>query len=190
MRNCARWSSAARARPQGQASAIEGAEGRRRAADELPHLAQRWIDETLFSRSGGYVAQTVRWLDAYVYPAIGDMQLEEVQRGDVLAIIKARADTAVTAVRQAAREFAKAELANHRYVMVLHTHQTTARAHQRVCRGPRRQAPEPAQGSLSRCTRKRVYCAEFCNFGRACHGYLCERCGAVHPGACHAVRPG
>lgn len=29
-------------------------------------FAQRWIDETLFYRSGGYVAQTVRWLDAYV----------------------------------------------------------------------------------------------------------------------------
>ncbi len=57
------------------------------------------MDETLFYRSGGYVAQTVRWLDAYVYPAIGDMQLDEVQPGDVLAIIKARADTAVTAER-------------------------------------------------------------------------------------------
>ncbi len=45
------------------------------------------------------MAQTVRWLDVYVYPAIGDMQLDEVQPGDVLAIIKARADTAVTAER-------------------------------------------------------------------------------------------
>jgi len=62
-------------------------------------FAQRWVSETLFYRSGGYVAQTVRWLDAYVYPAIGDMQLEEVQPGDVLAIIKARADTSVTAER-------------------------------------------------------------------------------------------
>ena len=62
-------------------------------------FAQRWVSETLFYRSGGYVAQTVRWLDAYVYPAIGDMQLEEVQPGDVLAIIKARADTPVTAER-------------------------------------------------------------------------------------------
>jgi integrase len=62
-------------------------------------FAQRWLDETLFYRSGGYVAQTVRWLDVYVYPAIGDMQLGEVQPGDVLAIIKARADTSVTAER-------------------------------------------------------------------------------------------
>jgi Arm DNA-binding domain len=62
-------------------------------------FAQRWVDATLFYRSGGYVAQTVRWLDAYVYPAIGDMQLDEVQPGGVLAIIKARADTAVTAER-------------------------------------------------------------------------------------------
>ena len=63
------------------------------------NFAQRWVDETLFYRSGGYRAQTVRWLDAYVYPSIGDMQLDEVQPGDVLAIIKARADTAVTAER-------------------------------------------------------------------------------------------
>lgn len=62
-------------------------------------FAQSWVDETLFYRSGGYVAQTVRWLDAHVYPAIGDMQLDEVQPGDVLAIIMARADTAVTAER-------------------------------------------------------------------------------------------
>lgn len=62
-------------------------------------FAQRWVDETLFYRSGGYVAQIVRWLDAYVYPAIGDMPLDEVQPGDVLAIIKARADTSVTAER-------------------------------------------------------------------------------------------
>lgn len=62
-------------------------------------FAQRWVDETLFHRSGGFVAQTVRWLDSYVYPAIGDMQLDEVQPGDVPAIIKAPADTAVTAKR-------------------------------------------------------------------------------------------
>ena len=62
-------------------------------------FAQRWVDETLFYRSGGYVAQTVRWLDAYVHPAIGDMPLDEVLPRDVLAIIKARADTAVTAER-------------------------------------------------------------------------------------------
>ncbi len=62
-------------------------------------FGQRWVGETLFHRSGGYVAQTVRWLDAYVYPSIGDMPLDEVQPGDVLAIIKARADTAVTAER-------------------------------------------------------------------------------------------
>jgi integrase len=62
-------------------------------------FGQRWVGETLVHRSGGYVAQTVRWLDAYVYPAIGDMPLDEVQPGDVLAVIKARADTAVTAER-------------------------------------------------------------------------------------------
>jgi integrase len=62
-------------------------------------FARRWIDETLFYRSPTYVAQIVRWLDAYIDPAIGDMQLADVQPGDVLAIIKARADTPVTAER-------------------------------------------------------------------------------------------
>lgn len=45
------------------------------------------------------MTQTVRWLDVYVYPAIGDRQFDEVQTGEVLAIIKARADTALTAER-------------------------------------------------------------------------------------------
>jgi hypothetical protein len=43
-------------------------------------FARRWIDETLFYRSPAYVAQIVRWLDAYIDPAIGDMQLADVQR--------------------------------------------------------------------------------------------------------------
>ena len=63
------------------------------------NFARRWVDETLVYRSSGYVAQTVRWLDAYVYSAIGDMHLAEVQPSDVLAIIKTRADTTVTAER-------------------------------------------------------------------------------------------
>ena len=37
--------------------------------------------------------------------------------------------TDTRALRQAAREFAKAELANHRYVMVLHTHQANPHVH-------------------------------------------------------------
>jgi hypothetical protein len=53
-------------------------------------FAQRWIEETLFYRSVGYLLQTVRWLDTYVNPAIGDMAVGEVQPGDVLAIIKSR----------------------------------------------------------------------------------------------------
>jgi hypothetical protein len=39
------------------------------------------------------------------------------------------AGTKPEAVRHAAREFAKAELANHRYVMVLHTHQANPHVH-------------------------------------------------------------
>ena len=39
------------------------------------------------------------------------------------------AGTEARVVLQAAREFAKAELANHRYVMVLHTHQANPHVH-------------------------------------------------------------
>lgn len=91
----ARGQSPAKAK-QAAVSAQKIAEARRLT---FRSFAQRWVDETLFHRSGGYVAQTVRWLDAYVYPAIGDRPLDEVLPRDVLAIIKARADTAVTAER-------------------------------------------------------------------------------------------
>jgi integrase len=68
-------------------------------ATDFRAFAQRWVTETLFYRSEGYRAQIVRWLDAYVYPAIGDMQLGDVQPADVLAIVEKRRDTAVTAER-------------------------------------------------------------------------------------------
>jgi integrase len=75
----------------------------RKVADErrvtFRGFSQRWIEETLFYRSSGYVAQIVRWLDAYVNPAIGDMAMGDVQPGDVLAIIKGRVHTAGTAER-------------------------------------------------------------------------------------------
>jgi len=53
----------------------------------------------LFYRSEGYRAQIVRWLDSYVYPAIGSRPLVEVTPGEVLAIIEKRSTTAVTAER-------------------------------------------------------------------------------------------
>jgi integrase len=62
-------------------------------------FAQRWIEETLFYRSAGYRAQTARWLDQYVYPKIGDLPLSNVAPADVLAIVEARRETAVTAER-------------------------------------------------------------------------------------------
>lgn len=75
----------------------------RKVADErrvtFRAFSQRWIEETLFYRSAGYVAQIVRWLDAYVNPAIGEMAMGDVQPGDVLAIIKGRVHTAGTAER-------------------------------------------------------------------------------------------
>ncbi|MGR4870090.1 tyrosine-type recombinase/integrase [Variovorax sp. LARHSF232] len=62
-------------------------------------FAQQWIEETMFYRSAGYRAQTVRWLETYVYPAFGERQLDQVQPADVLAVIEQRRDTPVTAER-------------------------------------------------------------------------------------------
>lgn len=69
------------------------------SAVQFRDFAQRWVDETLFYRSEGYRAQIVRWLDSYVYPAIGSRLMAEVTPAEVLAIIEKRADTAVTAER-------------------------------------------------------------------------------------------
>jgi integrase len=75
----------------------------RRAAEasavDFRTFAQRWVSETLFYRSEAYRAQIVRWLDAYVYPAIGDRAMGAVTPAEVLAIIEKRSDTAVTAER-------------------------------------------------------------------------------------------
>ena len=68
-------------------------------AQSFRKVAQGWIDDTLFYRSAGYRAQIVRWLDAYVYPAIGDKALGDVIPADVLSIIEARLDTPGTAER-------------------------------------------------------------------------------------------
>jgi integrase len=62
-------------------------------------FAGRWIDETLFYRSEGYRAQIVRWLDAYVNPAIGHLALAEVTPAQVLAILERLLDTPSTADR-------------------------------------------------------------------------------------------
>ena len=62
-------------------------------------FAQTWIRETLFHRSATYRAQIVRWLDAHVYPAIGDKELAGVQPADVLPIIEALRKYPTTADR-------------------------------------------------------------------------------------------
>ena len=90
-----RGESPARAK-QSRSAAMKLAESR---ALSFRKFAQRWVDETLFYRSEGYRAQIVRWLDVYVYPEIGDIQLGEVESSDVVAIVEKRTATAVTAER-------------------------------------------------------------------------------------------
>ncbi|WP_093121314.1 tyrosine-type recombinase/integrase [Variovorax sp. OK605] len=62
-------------------------------------FAELWVDETLFYRSANYRSQTLRWLQEYVYPAIGEKALDEVEPEHVLRIIEKRLDTSVTAER-------------------------------------------------------------------------------------------
>lgn len=81
-----------------KAAAIERKAAEARAVD-FRTFAGRWVEETLFYRSAGYRAQTVRWLDQYVYPAIGERPLGSIEPADVLAIVEKRRDTPVTAER-------------------------------------------------------------------------------------------
>ncbi|MBB2485436.1 tyrosine-type recombinase/integrase [Mitsuaria sp. WAJ17] len=81
-----------------QAQAVESRQAAERAT-AFRVFAQRWIDETLFYRSPTYRAQIVRWLDSYVYPEIGDMELGEVMPAHVLSILEKRLDTPTTADR-------------------------------------------------------------------------------------------
>lgn len=62
---------------------------------------------------------------------LGGTRIPEVsERREALNIMLSMpTGTDARVVRQAAREFAKAELANHRYVMVLHTHQANPHVH-------------------------------------------------------------
>jgi hypothetical protein len=61
----------------------------------------------------------------------GGTRIPEVseRREAVNIMLSMPTGTDARVVRQAAREFAKAELANHRYVMVLHTHQANPHVH-------------------------------------------------------------
>lgn len=104
---------AARSRHEEMRAMVEGGESparakqgaavaKKRAAAEaviFRVFAKRWVEETLFYRSAGYRAQIVRWLDAYVYPAIGDKALGDVAPGDVLAIVEQLLGTPTTADR-------------------------------------------------------------------------------------------
>ena len=62
---------------------------------------------------------------------LGGTRIPEIsQRREAFNIMLSMPDgTDARALLQATREFAKAELANHRYVMVLHTHQTNPHVH-------------------------------------------------------------
>jgi hypothetical protein len=60
-------------------------------------------------------------------------------------------------VLQAAREFAKAELANHRYVMVLHTHQANPHVHLSVRAEPAQGRPAPLARDVRRAAARLGY---------------------------------
>jgi integrase len=69
------------------------------AAVTFRAFSGRWVDETLFYRSATYRAQIVRWLDAYVYPRIGAMELGAVAPSHILPILEGLLGTPTTADR-------------------------------------------------------------------------------------------
>lgn len=69
------------------------------AALTFREFADRWVEETLFYRGAGYRAQIVRWLDGYVYPAIGVVALADVTPAQVLGILEAQKHIPTTADR-------------------------------------------------------------------------------------------
>lgn len=77
---------------------------------------------------------------------------EKSERREAFNIMLAMpAGTNPELVRNAAREFAKAELANHRYVMVLHTHQANPHVHLAVrAEGRNGRRPNPRKQDLRR----------------------------------------
>ncbi len=81
----------------------------------------------------------------------GGMRIQEIseRREAFNLVLSMPTGTDAHVVQQAAREFAKAELANHRYVMVLHTHQANPHVHISVRAegrdGSGRLAPQPAR---------------------------------------------
>ncbi len=62
-------------------------------------FALAWIDETLYHRSETYRAQMKRWLITYVFPQIGEKEMDEVTPAEVLQIIEDVRQYPVTAER-------------------------------------------------------------------------------------------
>lgn len=81
-----------------QADAVERKAAEARSVT-FQSFARTWVDDTLFYRSAGYRAQTIRWLETHVFPSIGSLALDAVQPADVLAIIEKRRETPTTAER-------------------------------------------------------------------------------------------
>lgn len=68
-------------------------------ATSFKAFAQRWIREALAHQSVTYRAQIIRWLDNYVYPEIGDIDLPDVTPAMVLSILEKRLETPTAADR-------------------------------------------------------------------------------------------
>ncbi|MGB3740472.1 MAG: hypothetical protein WA968_00225 [Castellaniella sp.] len=67
------------------------------AAKPKEHYARKWVEETLFYRSAAYRAQQLRWLEAHVFPVIGQQNLNAITPRDVLRVVEPLRETANTA---------------------------------------------------------------------------------------------
>ena len=62
-------------------------------------FAKQWIADTLFYRSESYRTQTIRFLDVYIHPSIGEMTLPDVKPSHVLTIVESLRTVPTTADR-------------------------------------------------------------------------------------------
>ncbi|KQV85465.1 site-specific integrase [Rhizobacter sp. Root1221] len=82
---------------KGKQTSVRSAKAAAAAAVSFRAFSARWVDETLFYRSETYRAQINRWLDTFVNPVIGDLDMPDVGAGHILEILDGLLDKPTTA---------------------------------------------------------------------------------------------
>jgi integrase len=82
---------------KGKQTSVRVAKAAAAAAVPFRSFSARWVDETLFYRSDTYRAQINRWLDTFVNPVIGDMNMPDISAESILEVIDGLLDKPTTA---------------------------------------------------------------------------------------------